>query len=62
MRVCLIGDAPALAAEPLQSALYLEVESLAPIRAAVAGLPVTIAERTTFYGAREIGVREAATS
>jgi uncharacterized glyoxalase superfamily protein PhnB len=57
-RASVAADVPALAGGPHRATLYLEVESLAPIRAAVAGLPVTVAERTTFYGARELGVRE----
>jgi hypothetical protein len=57
-RASVAVDMPALAMEPLRSTLYLEVEQLAPIRAAIAGLDVVIPERTTFYGAREIGVRE----
>jgi catechol 2,3-dioxygenase-like lactoylglutathione lyase family enzyme len=57
------ADVPALAKEPMRAALYIEVgtlEDLAPIRKAVAGAPVTFAERTTFYGATEIGVRDPA--
>ena len=43
---------------PVGGVLYLEVEDLAPILTAVAGAEVVVAERTTFYGAREIFVRE----
>lgn len=54
------ADVPALARESFRAALYLEVDDLSPIRAAVAGAPVVFAERTTFYGATEIGVRDPA--
>jgi catechol 2,3-dioxygenase-like lactoylglutathione lyase family enzyme len=57
------ADVPALAKEPMRAAIYVEVgslEELAPIRKAVAGAPVTFAERKTFYGATEIGVRDPA--
>ena len=54
------ADLPAVAREPMRSALYLEVDDLAPIRKSVAGAPVLFAERTTFYGATEIGVRDPA--
>jgi len=54
------ADVPALAKEPMRAALYVEVDDLAPIRKSVAGAPVTFAERTTFYGATEIGVRDPA--
>jgi uncharacterized glyoxalase superfamily protein PhnB len=57
-RASVADDIPAFAKEPLRATLYLEVESLAPIRNAVAGLAVVVPERTTFYGARELGVRE----
>jgi catechol 2,3-dioxygenase-like lactoylglutathione lyase family enzyme len=39
-------------------ALYLRVEQLAPIRAALEGWPRVVPERTTFYGARELIVRD----
>jgi hypothetical protein len=54
------ADVPALGEGPMRCALFLEVEDLAPIRKAVAGVPTTFAERSTFYGAREIGVRDPA--
>ena len=57
-RASVAADVPALAHQPAASALFLEVDSLAPIRKAIAGLPITIPERTTFYGTREIGIRE----
>lgn len=59
-RASIAGDVPALAKGPFTAtgaALYLEVDDLVPIRDAVRGCDVVIPERTTFYGAREIGVR-----
>jgi len=41
-----------------RSALYIECDKLAPIRKALAGWPLVVPERTTFYGAREIIVRD----
>jgi hypothetical protein len=38
--------------------LFVQVEDLDAIRAEVKDRPVYLAERTTFYGARELGVRE----
>lgn len=43
-----------------RAALYIEVEALAPIRAALEGWPRVVPERSTFYGAREIIVRDPA--
>jgi len=51
-------DIAAMAADSYRSALYIEVEDLAPMRKATEGLPRLFEERTTFYGAREIGVRD----
>ena len=53
-------DAPALleAARAGRTFLYLHVEHLAAIKAAVADLTVYLPERKTFYGATELGVRE----
>ena len=42
------------------SFLYLEVDDLGPIKAALSGAEVYMHERTTFYGAREIGVKDPA--
>jgi uncharacterized glyoxalase superfamily protein PhnB len=42
------------------SFLYLEVDDLQPIKAAVKGMEIYLAERTTFYGSREIGVKDPA--
>lgn len=43
-----------------RTALYIQVEQLAPIRAALEGWPTVVPERTTFYGARELIVRDPA--
>jgi uncharacterized glyoxalase superfamily protein PhnB len=40
--------------------LYIEVEDLDALKAALQGADVYMPERTTFYGAREIGVRDPA--
>lgn len=40
--------------------LYLEVSDLQAVKAAVAGMEIYMPERTTFYGAREIGVKDPA--
>lgn len=42
------------------SFLYIEVDSLDAIKPAVKGTGVYLTERTTFYGAREIGVKDPA--
>lgn len=57
-RASVRDDLPALADDAWRTALYVEVEDLEPIRRALAGLPPLFAERTTFYGAREVGVRD----
>jgi hypothetical protein len=38
--------------------LFVEVEDFADILKSLEGYPVALSERTTFYGMREIGVRE----
>lgn len=53
-------DAPGLLSGPLESnavGFFIEVDDLAPIRKAIEGFEITLEERTTFYGKREIGVR-----
>ena len=40
--------------------LYVEVESLDATLAAMKGVPITMELRTTFYGAKEFGVRDPA--
>jgi uncharacterized glyoxalase superfamily protein PhnB len=53
-------DAPAMAqiARKGPTFLYIEVEDLEAIKAAVKGAEVVTPERTTFYGAREIGIKD----
>jgi hypothetical protein len=50
--------------EPLRgtfrTVLFVEVADLAPLRAAVTGLPALFPERVTSYGATEIGVEDPA--
>jgi catechol 2,3-dioxygenase-like lactoylglutathione lyase family enzyme len=58
-RASVEADVPAVAATPRgASILFIEVESLDPVLAAVDGVPVVVPRRTTFYGADEIFVRE----
>ena len=57
-RASLLKDVPAVADGPHRSVLYCEVPDLAPIRAALKGWPEAVPERTTFYGARELIVRD----
>ena len=55
-------DLPAVSAAVRKgpSFLYLEVDDLAAVKAAIDGMEVYLPERTTFYGAREIGVKDPA--
>jgi uncharacterized glyoxalase superfamily protein PhnB len=55
-------DLPAIAALVRKGPtfLYVEVENLEAVKAALQGAPVYMPERTTFYGAREIGVKDPA--
>jgi len=55
-------DAPAMAAIARKGPtfLYVEVENLDEIKAAIKGAEVVMPERTTFYGAREIGIKDPA--
>jgi uncharacterized glyoxalase superfamily protein PhnB len=57
-RASLATDIPAVADGPHRAALYVEVEDLAVIRRALEGHPLVVPERTTFYGTREIIVRD----
>jgi uncharacterized glyoxalase superfamily protein PhnB len=59
-RASLRGDIPAAAEGPHHATLYIEVPDLAPIRKALEGWPQVMPERTTFYGAREIIVKDPA--
>lgn len=55
-------DAPAIAKdiEGGRTFLYLEVDKLDPFIAAMKGANVVLPVRTTFYGAKEIGVKDPA--
>jgi catechol 2,3-dioxygenase-like lactoylglutathione lyase family enzyme len=59
-RASLAGDVAGVAGDPFRAALYVDVERLAPIREALGDWPRVVPERTTFYGAREIIVRDPA--
>jgi hypothetical protein len=53
-------DAPVFAPEGSASraSLFIEVEDFADVLKRLEGYPIALAERTTFYGMREIGVIE----
>jgi uncharacterized glyoxalase superfamily protein PhnB len=55
-------DLPAIAADIRKGPtfLYLEVDDLQTVKAATAGMDIYMPERTTFYGSREIGVKDPA--
>jgi uncharacterized glyoxalase superfamily protein PhnB len=55
-------DLPAIAGDIRKGAtfLYLEVDDLAAVKTAIAGMDVYMPERTTFYGSREIGIKDPA--
>ncbi|HYL09410.1 MAG TPA: VOC family protein [Candidatus Acidoferrales bacterium] len=55
-------DAPAIAqmARKGPTFLFIEVEKLDPIIAAMKGVALALPERKTFYGSREIGVKDPA--
>ena len=59
-RASLAADVAGLDPDGFRAALSIEVDELAPIREALAGWLRVIPERTTFYGAREIVVRDPA--
>jgi uncharacterized glyoxalase superfamily protein PhnB len=59
-RASLAGDVAAIADGPYRSVLCLEVPDLAPVRAALAGWPMIVEGRTTFYGAEELVVADPA--
>lgn len=54
------ADVAGLEKDAYRSALYVRVPSLDPIRTALEGWPRVVPERTTFYGSREIIVRDPA--
>jgi hypothetical protein len=53
-------DAPVFVPEgtPARASLFIEVEDFADVVKRLEGYPIALAERTTFYGMREIGVIE----
>jgi uncharacterized glyoxalase superfamily protein PhnB len=53
-----LKDTPAFAPKDLSPnvGLFLEVEDFADVLKRLEGYPIAMAERTTFYGMREIGV------
>ena len=55
-------DVPAIAADIRKGAtfLYFEVDDLEAVQTAIAGMDVYMAERTTIYGSREIGIKDPA--
>ncbi|MEO7093236.1 MAG: VOC family protein [Polyangiales bacterium] len=57
-RASLAADLPAVAAHQPTSVLYVDVEALGPAAKAIEGAEVLVPERKTFYGAREIWVRD----
>ena len=59
-RASLKKDVAPLADAKYQTLIYCEVPSLAPVREALEGVAEVVPERTTFYGAREIIVRDPA--
>lgn len=59
-RASLAEDLPAVARLAPASALYCEVDSLEAAIAATRQAEVLVPERTTFYGAKEIWVRDPA--
>jgi len=59
-RASVADDVAEVARDTFRTALYIEVDQLAPIRKALKGWPLVVPERTTFYGAREIIVRDPA--
>lgn len=58
-RASVAKDIPKMAADPFVSRinLFIEVENLQEFLPRLQGLPVTVPERTTFYGSQEFGVR-----
>ena len=53
-------DAPVFAPQAAANGawLFIEVDDFADVRKRLEGYPIALAERTTFYGMREIGVIE----
>lgn len=59
-RASVADDIPALADDTYRTSLFVEVESLDRALEQMAGVEHEVAERETFYGAREFGVRDPA--
>ena len=59
-RASVANDVAPLAEGAYRSMLYIEVDALGPIREALGDTPLVVPERTTFYGARELIVRDPA--
>ena len=57
-RASVAKDVPTMAGLPSSSVLYIHVTGIDEVIAAVAGAPVVVEKRTTFYGATEYSVRE----
>jgi hypothetical protein len=59
-RESVLRDAPQLASKdsPAGMSLFIEVEDFGDVLQRLEGYPAALAERTTFYGMREIGVFE----
>jgi len=57
-RASIAADVAGLEKDAYRAMLYVRVDSLAPIREALGSWPRVVPERTTFYGAREIIVRD----
>lgn len=60
-RASVAKDVPALGGRKAgQTNLFLEVESIDQVEAALKGLKLVVPRRTTFYGSTEVGVQDAA--
>jgi hypothetical protein len=59
-RASLADDIKPLGAETYRALLYITVDDLEPIRKALDGYPLVVPERTTFYGAHELIVKDPA--
>jgi hypothetical protein len=59
-RASIASDIAPFGEDSYRSLLYITVDDLAPIRKAHAGNPLVVPERTTFYGAHELIVRDPA--
>jgi uncharacterized glyoxalase superfamily protein PhnB len=53
-----MGTAALDAVSGTSTALFMEVSDLEAVERAMAGYPITLPRRTTFYGMNEFGVRE----